>query len=228
MFEKEVVSALFKETMEDLVNNYNFGMFLFEGDSSNEDFRNWAEDYFSSHNICGSSSGSWNGVSYEDDKYIIANGVTRFCIVLKNHPYVFKAEFNYKDKCCKAEKSIYEDAIKRGVEQYFTYIDDVADYAGFHFYVSEKVFCDYEGFVDKMYKEKLEQYETVEDAEDDGLYATGSSEAVIDYLYSILNKDEYEKLNDFCEEYGITDVHAGNIGINSCGQVVIIDYAFVR
>ena len=228
MINREIALRVFNEMMEDLIDNYNFGVFLAKPIRESGAFYDWVGNTFKHRAM--TSNGSCDGATVIDEKYLISNGCCRFILGNNNYPFIFKADFGDDDKYCSTEEANYEMALTMGVEDRFAEIHYLTEFEGFSFYVMERAYCDYEDICDEMRDLLIDT--ALEDGEYDGdeelareeIYWTGDSDRVDEFFETIMDCQEYHHWSVFCSNNRITDIHAGNIG-KIDGRWVVIDYA---
>ena len=230
MINVKLALRVFNEMMEDLIDNYNFGDFLYRPCHKSSEFCNWAGKNFDTDSDIWCSNGSWAGATCNSSKYFVSNGCCRFILGNNDYPFVFKADFGDNDKYCSAEEANYKMALTEGLENRFAEIHYLTIFEGFTFYVMERAECDYDDICSEMQNILIEaaieedMYDGDVDLINEEIYCTGNSDRVDEFFAAIMDCEEYNHWSVFCSENRITDIHAGNIG-KIDGRWVVIDYA---
>lgn len=177
-------------------------------------------------------------------------GATRATVIDPDYDYVVKFDINNAQNASEREANVYEHAVQDGMAQYFAeisylgryereivYFDCDSLYSGmsdeefwnevdgleprtmhisFPLYGCKKASCDWRHY----------GYTTLVERNFFLNKKSPLSERSTDVAVAFLRdygKDEYERLADFCEYYGINDLHDGNVG-DIDGKIVLIDY----
>lgn len=167
---------------------------------------------------------------YFGDSVILKSGATKGVIIPKDADFVIKIPFeayncgdNFnEDDYCQLEATAYENALIEGFEFVFveTKFVDIID--GIKIYVQPRV-DEYARDEDEEYLSCDESNE-MEDLKDSYFSAYDMNSY---WLYEFINVYGMDIFNDFChftEEYGINDLHGGNLGYYH-GKPVIFDYS---
>lgn len=234
MINIELAMKVFNELMEDLRTNHQFDEFL-ESDGGSSDFTNWSYHAFDGE-MAGCSNGSWAGICYQNEDYLITNGCCRFVIANEHYPFVFKADFHKEDRYCVKEYENYSLVANEGLEMFVANIERLTEYEGFIFYVMERAECDYEETCTTMQNYLVEQaiadgeYDGDRDVAYDDLYWTGDSDRVDAFLEAYYNAESnhvatmWGLFSTLCSKHKINDIHAGNIG-RIGERWVLVDYS---
>lgn len=142
-----------------------------------------------------------------------------------NEDLVLYSRILHPGDYCSIESIIYDQACKQNVQKAFAGTWFLCEINGINIYVSEK--CDigcnlYEGVNYKVAKSKactpdFDGYERY------SLTCVDIYKMIVAFGYSFAIK-----LYRFIEEYNITDLHSGNLGLNDRGELCILDYSGFR
>jgi len=152
----------------------------------------------------------------------LRHGLTKVCLIAEDRDEVikvpFKPERGTRDFCTQEYRN-YLLAEKEGLEQFFAPIRYVDMVNGVPVYLQEKEDVDPTVVSDSLRSyyenEYCEEYES-------GWTTLDEDETVIALLGE---SEEVYRLRNFILDNEINDLHSGNWGVNSCGDLVIIDYS---
>ena len=121
---------------------------------------------------------------------------------------------------CSAEAQIYQYAEEEGVEQFFAKTEFLGYAQGWPVYIQERAVM-YRDMDAPEHSSKHLSYinrELLARAFSD-LAASQVADLVAEY-----NEEAFQRLDKFCEDYSVTDLHQGNIGYLH-GKPVLVDYS---
>lgn len=206
----------FTEVLDNLVENYDFGVFLRTRDHG--DFNCWRDSCCDFDN-------------YIDGMWFLA-GASKAVIKFEEEDYVIKIPF-YNTKgldYCRVEYRNYLQAKKEGIEKMFAECYKLMDYGDCPIYIMELCDCGEETTTEVIASVLSPIREMNYDLNDEDEWADFHEEVYDDedsvnqYLGEVLDQSDYEALTEFCFENEINDLHAGNIGFIG-SRVVLIDYS---
>ena len=156
------------------------------------------------------------------------NGLTKAVLVFDELDWVVKiplhVDYSRSDggsitDYCERERFIYEQAKERGVAELFAESYFLMDFCGRPIYIMKKVEDNKEKISTDLYDKAISEgyeidFEYMEPEE--------QVEELFYYYYDDYLLQEYFA---FCEDYGVNDVHTGNIGYDEDDKPVIIDYS---
>ena len=156
------------------------------------------------------------------------NGLTKAVLVFDELDWVvkipFHVDYSRSDEgsitdYCERERFIYEQAKERGVAELFAESYFLMDFCGRPIYIMKKVEDNKEKISTDLYDKAISEgyeidFEYMEPEE--------QVEELFYYYYEDYLLQEYFA---FCEDYGVNDVHTGNIGYDESGKPVVIDYS---
>lgn len=211
-----------KKIVDGLIDHNFFEAVISRGDESFYDWCDDNEDYLEG-----------NGLS-------LHCGETKACVVSdKLVNWVIKVGFvecedghNTPDFCA-AEAKNFADALKRGLEEFFAASyelcavtpPEIYDYEGdVHFYIQEKAMPD-EDRTSSTCDNYMRSSKSEDDDEDDYYdeYCDYDDEDRLESLFR--DNSKYDELTMFIHEFEINDLHSGNFGYTTNGEVKIIDYS---
>lgn len=139
--------------------------------------------------------------------------------------YVVKFDLS-DEKYTEKEVKYYEDAVDEGLEDYFAEIHKGGNFDGVDYYVMEQVKCDEDRSSSEMYLAYCEKMDMdSEDEESVDEYCDQSSEEILyTFIENVYGEKVADRINDFCIDHDINDIHNGNIGYLN-DKPIIIDYA---
>lgn len=165
------------------------------------------------------------------------NGLTKAVFVFDELDWVVKiplhVDYSRSDggsitDYCERERFIYEQAKKRGVAELFAESYFLMDFCGRPIYImkkvednKKKVFTDLQ---DKVFSEGYDE-EDFEYMESEDFEYIDPEEQVEELFYHYYEDNLLREYFAFCEDYGINDVHTGNIGYDENDKPVVIDYS---
>lgn len=164
-----------------------------------------------------------------------SRGVLVFCPVGEIDEYSADVRrlFNYvvkfdlsDEKYTEKELENYEYAVDEGLEDYFAEIHRGGNFYGIDYYVMEQVKCDEDRSSSEMYLAYCEAKDIdSEDEESVDEYCYQSSEEILyTFIENVYGEKVANRINDFCINHDINDIHNGNIGYLN-DKPIIIDYA---
>lgn len=165
------------------------------------------------------------------DKFSIYHGATKGVIIPRDSDFVFKIGFNarvedYPDtltyEYCYIEKEIYEKAKKHGVSSFFAacaYFDTINE---IDIFIQQKVVPAIDHGMGSIIETELY----------DRIISASSSYDALEYIpfewiedfINYYSEEEFYKLCEFLDDYGVNDLHEGNIGYLN-NAPIIFDYA---
>lgn len=161
------------------------------------------------------------------DNFQFFYGETKGVVVVDYLDYVIKFPFNnHEGDYCNREFNIYCEAKMRGIEHLFAECARMDDYYDLPVYIM--AYCDVNAdetcyTVEDYFLGNLDE-EEADHLRDTGAVNGYSSETVEEFLSNIWDNDDYSAFEQFCEEFNVNDIHAGNIGhLNN--KWVVIDYS---
>lgn len=155
----------------------------------------------------------------------LCSGVTRMVLVDDDYPYVVKMDmlgFHY----CEREVELRELAYEKGLEALFAPITYVGEYVDFCTGMSWKLYAAprYDCGVYDCACSTDEERTTLNHYKEKGSPLTYKSyEAAMNLLHN-WGMEVFDRLNTFCIEHHINDIHRGNIA-RVDGKIILIDYA---
>lgn len=177
-------------------------------------------------------------------------GASKFVFWTDSTDYVIKMP--YYDDCkdcenksrdyCKIEARNYRIAVKENCAEYFAPSFFLFVYGTFPIYVMEKVDCDCDEISSQAYECAREEFLSEQGYEEDGNDDDeGRKEAIYafeDSYYDLRGLDQLvpllvenyggyvtHQIEMFCYQHNINDLHCGNWGYNSRGNLVMVDYS---
>ena len=170
---------------------------------------------------------------YDNDDYVVKIPIKKHVErgIVERYDCAFLHDpHDNPDDYCKIEKEMYEVACKSGVEDMFAGTWKIGDIDGYPIYASEKVDYTFEevdkdwilGELDIEFRPFTELDEDIKKMG----YKTNMflSYDAIDLIIQQNGIDKTKELMKFLSMNNITDLHSGNVGIDSDGKVKIIDY----
>ena len=156
------------------------------------------------------------------------NGLTKAVLVFDELDWVVKIPFHVDysrsdggsiTDYCERERFVYEQAKERGVAELFAESYFLMEFCGRPIYIMRKVEDNKEKISTDLYDKAISEgyevdFEYMEPEE--------QVEELFYYYYEDYLLQEYFA---FCEDYGVNDVHTGNIGYDERGKPVVIDYS---
>ena len=156
------------------------------------------------------------------------NGLTKAVLVFDELDWVVKIPFHVDysrsdggsiTDYCERERFVYEQAKERGVAELFAESYFLMEFCGRPIYIMRKVEDNKEKISTDLYDKAISEgyevdFEYMEPEE--------QVEELFYYYYEDYLLQEYFA---FCEDYGVNDVHTGNIGYDESGKPVVIDYS---
>ena len=156
------------------------------------------------------------------------NGLTKAVLVFDELDWVvkipFHVDYSRSDEgsitdYCERERFVYEQAKERGVAELFAESYFLMEFCGRPIYIMRKVEDNKEKISTDLYDKAISEgyevdFEYMEPEE--------QVEELFYYYYEDYLLQEYFA---FCEDYGVNDVHTGNIGYDESGKPVVIDYS---
>lgn len=128
---------------------------------------------------------------------------------------------NYWDYC-RVEAEVYIKAKEAGLENYFAKTEFIGYVNGFPIYAQTKVDILIDIMEEKSYSEDIKR-KTRNTC--NSLNARCFNACWISDFLDYYGKETFKKLDRFLKEYGIWDLHGGNLGYLSNGAPVIVDYS---
>lgn len=157
------------------------------------------------------------------------SGLTKAVLVFDELDWVVKIPFHVDysrsnegsiTDYCERERFIYEQAKERGVAEMFAESYFLMEFCGRPIYIMKKVDDN---------KEKVStdlQDKAISEGYDEEDFEYMESEELVEELFYYYYEDYLlQEYFAFCEDYGINDVHTGNIGYDENDKPVIIDYS---
>lgn len=193
-----------REFIDEILNFVEFETFL---DNACE--KNW-ENFANSLGCCGN---------------FIKWGATKGVVIFDNYVLKFPFVDEYINHCEREEK-IYNGAIEENLEDFFCSIELFMDIDGYPIYVQPRVEVD-----ENWAEEKSHDYlisDEVEEQEGWDMFSCEFSyeEQMIGlFLSDGLDRSIAYRLEEFFEEWEISDLHFGNVGYDDEGNWKLIDYA---
>ena len=160
----------------------------------------------------------------------VAAGCTKVCIIDEEEEFVIK--FDIVDKCCGAsycdlESRNYKMAVEAGLGRWFAGTWEVGEVAGRMVYLQQYARTDEDATSDSFYDYICENYYDGQNDEEtqDSIACSVDEMDNEDRIYAMIGYDhDASKVVDFCDQWDINDLHAGNWGyIND--EAVMIDYS---
>lgn len=212
-----------KKIVDDLIDHNFFEAIISE---DNESFYNWCDSHKD---------------FLEGNGLVLHCGETKACVIsnrLAN--WVIKVGFvecedgyNTPDFCA-AEANNFADASKRGLEEFFAASyelcavtpPEIYGYKGdIHFYIQEKAMPD-EDRTSSTCDSYMRGSKSEDDDNEDCYYDEYYDYDDEDRLESLFRDNaKYDELTMFIHEFEINDLHSGNFGYTTNGEVKIIDYS---
>jgi len=165
------------------------------------------------------------------------NGLTKAVLVFDELDWVVKIPFHVDysrsdggsiTDYCERERFVYEQAKERGVAELFAESYFLMDFCGRPIYImkkvednKKKVFTDLQ---DKVFI-GLQDEAISEGYDEEDFEYIEPEEQVEELFYYYYEDNLLREYFAFCEDYGINDVHTGNIGYDENDKPVLIDYS---
>lgn len=164
----------------------------------------------------------------------VSDGATKICLIFKDWPFVIKWSVGNNNDAF-LETSIYADAVKNNIQQFFPATKLLFEYNGVKFVMQEKVdSCVYDGF-NKQERDRVEAIvRTVSDriikkVQQTCLKASPNNKRTLDKTWvamviSLYGKKTCKSLCNFIISHKINDLHDANVGYKN-GRPVILDFS---
>lgn len=189
----------------------------------------------------GNTSGRIYSKVYDNIKnptdIIVSSGASKQCLVFKKFDFVVKwcYEVNADLNEALREVTVYEQAAKIGLQQFFPYTEHLITMNGIDFVLQEKIDYSIAGTPNEQltyYKEHITKTVTRKAIVSIGnkMYIENSPyNRIIDRLWlgmtiSLYGKKICDKLCDFIQEYKINDLHEYNLGYKN-NKPIILDFS---
>lgn len=165
------------------------------------------------------------------------NGLTKAVLVFDELDWVVKIPFHVDysrsdggsiTDYCERERFIYEQAKERGVAELFAESYFLMDFCGRPIYIMKKVEDNKEkvstDLHDKVFSEGYDE-EDFEYMEPEDFEYIEPEEQVEELFYHYYEDNLLREYFAFCEDYGVNDIHTGNIGYDENDKPVVFDYS---
>ena len=154
-------------------------------------------------------------------------GCTRLVIIPPASNYVFKIQYDDSDPVdyCRNERYVYSQAVERGCEEFFAWIECIGTYGSVSVYAMEKVEVNEERNSDDSYIYHAERWkEECGEDEDPEYYGEDydDHDGMIEYAIAH-NGDRMKIAEQLIYDLGVNDLHSANWGYR--GEVLVaVDY----
>lgn len=165
----------------------------------------------------------------------VSDGASKICLVFKTLPFVIKWNpYGYGEAM--QEVSIYQDAVKRGLEYFFPKTEFFFEYNGISFVAQEKIdFAadevsssrEYSKFIQRVTKTPTHKiYEKMqrEFNKAGSSYRRTLDESWAKMVISLYGKNAAKALCKFIIDHQINDLHSSNIGYKN-HRPIILDFS---
>ena len=158
----------------------------------------------------------------QEEGIYFEHGATRGCFYFSDEDYVFKFDFfNLECSYCETEADFYQEAKKKHLEKVFLPMERFDELCGATIYIQDKAHYGFHHF-DILTEEEEHRYSKLK-----------SSSALMNQLplewikafVSYYGEELFKDFELFIDNFGINDLHEGNIGIDEKGRPYIFDYA---
>ena len=172
------------------------------------------------------------------NNFYLSHGVNKGVIIFDDLNYVVKIPFEYDrvDDFCSREVEIYNNALmiekhnwkyRKGISHYFAPCEELTLINGIPIYIMEKAevnSCECSERVNSFWdSEKSNKYNKYNSYYFDG-FNEDDYRTIVGIFQPYCSDEELNRIVTFCQDYGIFDIHSGNIGFIN-GMPVIIDYS---
>lgn len=154
-------------------------------------------------------------------------GCTRLVIIPPASNYVFKIQYDDSDSVdyCRNERYVYSQAVKRGCEEFFAWIECIGTYGSVLVYAMEKVEVNEDRNSDDSYTYHANRWHEEHKGEDeDEMYIDDydDHDGMIEYAIA-RNGDRMRIAEQLIYDLGVNDLHSANWGYR--GEVLVaVDY----
>ena len=204
----------FEEICEALAPTDFVGFLNRIGDDYHEYYK-WKDRYWAEYN-----KGNMYSISF-------GAGCTRLVILPENSNYVFKIQYDTSDEVdfCRNERYVYSQAVERGCEEFFAWIDCIGRYGSVLVYAMEKVEVNEDRNSDDSYTYHANRWHEDHEGEDEDEMCIDDyddHEGMIEYAIAH-NGPRMEIAEQLIYDLGVNDLHSANWGYR--GEVLVaVDY----
>lgn len=158
-----------------------------------------------------------------------SSGCTRLVIIPPASNYVFKIQYDESDfvDYCRNERYVYSQAVERGCEEFFAWIDCIGRYGSVLVYAMEKVEVNEDRNSDDSYTYHVNRWheehgDDDKDEDDMCIDDYDDHDGMIEYAIAH-NGDRMRIAEQLIYDLGVNDLHSANWGYR--GEVLVaVDY----
>lgn len=219
----------FSLTLNRMVNQCHFDQFL-SGKRDRIAFRNYL-DTVTEDGMSVSYTGGCDLVTLSDNsdgfQLKMSCGATRFVLIDMLSDWVFKAMFTgFHRNYCARESHNFQQAVCADLGEFFAPTYYVGKFYGIDFYCMRKVETNYDDMSERAYEiycsSSRARIEWEESSSSD-YFDSGDVYAAQLLFINFYGEETFNKLDNFCCEHNINDLHVANCGYLD-GKLVYIDY----
>ena len=143
-------------------------------------------------------------------------------------PFIEEHDFDY----CAYEETVLEEAVERGLGEFFAGTESIGEYRGLPIYKMERVEVDYGRLFSKYgeeYSKSCKRSGTpYSEVEMTRRFESFDGEYYFDFFNELFFEKGEKKIKEliyFLSEFDVNDLHIANMGVDSNDEVVFIDYS---